>query len=136
MKKYIAMILSIISILSLVAYGKSDSYEIEIVIPAGSKETVVYADEEISPTSDTIKISAGAGIVDTAVVLKPVQVKEENAYDETLYLTQGMPIKVEVEKGAWFKIGVTIRNPSDVDIAVSIEVDGIEVRIAETEDYF
>lgn len=130
MKKYIPIILSIICILSLAACGKSDSYEIEIVIPAGSKETVVYADEEISPTSDTIKISAGAGIVDTEVVLKPVQVKEENAYDEMLYLTQGMPIKVEVEKGAWFKIGVAMQNDSDVDIAVNVKVEGVEVRIA------
>lgn len=132
MKKYIAIILSIICILSLIVCGKSDSYEIEIVIPAGSTEPVVYSEEEISPQKDKLTISAWAGISDTEVILKPIEVKEENAYDEPAYLTQGMPVKMDVEKGAWFKIGVAVQNPSDVDIVVAVKVDDVDVRIAET----
>lgn len=132
MKKYIAIILSIICILSLMACGKSDNYEIEIVIPAGSTEAFIYSEEEISPQKDKLTISAWAGISDTEVILKPIEVKEENAYDEPAYLTQGMPVKMDVEKGAWFKIGVAVQNPSDVDIVVAVKVDDVDVRIAET----
>ena len=128
MKKYISIILSILCILSLAGCGKKENYEIEILVPAGSTEAFVYSDEEICPIGNKITISAGAGIADTEVVLKPVEVKQENAYEPT-YLTQGMPVKMDVEKGAWFKIGVNVQNPTDSDIIVYVEVKGIEVRI-------
>lgn len=130
MKKYIALISSIITISFLAACSKRDNYEIKITIPAGSTETIVYSEEEISPKGDTIIISAGEGLSDTEVVLKPVEVKEENAY-EPAYLTPGMPVKMDAEKGAWFKIGVAVQNPSDVDIVVTVEVEDIEVRIGD-----
>ena len=69
---------------------------------------------------------------DTEVILKPVEVKQENAYEPT-YLTHGMPVKMDVEKGGWFKIGVSVQNDSDRGpIAVSVEVEGVEVRRVET----
>ena len=41
-----------------------------------------------------------------------------------------MPVKMDVEKGGWFKIGVSVQNDSDRGpIAVSVEVEGVEVRI-------
>lgn len=55
-------------------------------------------------------------------------VKEENAYEPT-YLTPGMPVEMDVEKGAWVKIGVAMQNPTDTDITVYVEVEGVEVRI-------
>ncbi len=42
----------------------------------------------------------GDGLGDTEVVLEPVEVREENAYDEIAYMTLGMPVKMDVEKGA------------------------------------
>ena len=113
---------------------KNDTHQISITIPAGSTEEIIYqedfaySDEEISPTGNTITISSGEGLGDTEVVLKPIEVKEENAYEPT-YLTPGMPVKMDVEKGAWFKIGVNVQNPTDTDIVVYVEVEGIEVRI-------
>lgn len=134
MKKYISIILSILCVLSLVGCGKKEKYEIEILVPAGSTEAFVYSDEVIRPTGNKITISAGAGLADTEVVLKPVGVKQENAYEPT-YLTHGMPVKMDVEKGGWFKIGVSVQNDSDRGpIAVSVEVEGVEVRIAEKAD--
>lgn len=111
-------------------------YQIRVIIPAGSTEEMVYQDdffyseEEISPTGNKITISLGEGIGDTEVVLKPIEVKEENAYGPT-YITPGMPIKMDVEKGAWFKIGVNMKNPTPEDIHVYVEVRDVEVRIAE-----
>ena len=134
MKKLIALVLSLVCVLCLVACGKNDTYKIKITVPAGSTEEIIYqedfaySDEEISPTGNTITISSGEGLGDTEVVLKPIEVKEENAYEPT-YLTPGMPVKMDVEKGAWFKIGVNVQNPTDTDIVVYVEVEGVEVRI-------
>ena len=134
MKKLIALVLSLVCVLCLVACGKNDTYKIKITVPAGSTEEIIYqedfaySDEEISPTGNTITISSGEGLGDTEVVLKPIEVKEENAYEPT-YLTPGMPVEMNVEKGAWFKVGISMRNPTDEDITVYVEVKGVEVRI-------
>lgn len=114
-------------------------YQIRITIPAGSTEEMVYqedffySDEEISPTDNQIIISLGEGMGDTEVVLKPIEVKEENAYEPT-YITPGMPVKMDVEKGAWFKIGVNMQNSTAEDIDVYVSVRNVEVRIASVED--
>lgn len=108
--------------------GCNTTHEIKIRIPAGSTEAFVYSDEEISPLGRKITIYSGEGLGDTEVVLLTVHVKEENAYEPT-YLTPGMPVKMDVEKGAWFKIGVSVQNPTDTDKIVSVEVKGIQVRI-------
>lgn len=129
MKKYITILLSLIYILSLTACGSNDTHEIEIIVPAGSSEAFVYSEEEISPTGNQITISSGTGLSDTLVELEPVEVTEENAYDEPAYLTPGMPVKMDVEKGAWFKIGVDAgHNESEVDKVVSVKVKGVKVR--------
>jgi len=36
---------------------------------------------------------------------------------------------MEVEKGAWFKIGVNMQNPTDKDIDIYVTVTGVELRI-------
>ena len=129
MKKYIALILVLGCVLGLVGCGSNQTYKIKITIPAGSTEAFVYSDEEISPTGSKITISSGEGLGDTEVVLKTIEVKEEKAYDEPTYLTSGMPLEMNVEKGAWFKIGVSIQNESDIDKVVYVEVRGVDVRI-------
>lgn len=45
-------------------------------------------------------------------------------------MTPGMPVKMNVEKGAWYKIGVNkIKNSSGEDIVVYITVSDVAVRI-------
>lgn len=130
----VAVIASVALAVCFLTNPKQDSFKIRIVVPAGTtremiyQEDFVYSDEEISPTGNKITISAGDGLGDTEVVLKPIEVKEENAYEPT-YLTPGMPVTMNVEKGAWFKIGIKMQNPTEEDIIVYVEVDGIEVRI-------
>ena len=134
MKKIIALVLVLVCVFGLVGCGKNDTYKIRITVPAGSTEEIIYqedfaySDEEISPKGNTITIYSGEDLGDTEVVLKPIEVKEENAYEPT-YLTPGMPVEMDVEKGAWFKIGVNMQNPTDTDIVVYVEVKGVEVRI-------
>ena len=128
-------VLVLVFAVAVVSCKKNDAYKIRIIVPAGTteeyvyQEDFIYSDEEISPTGDQITISSGEGLGDTEVVLKPIEVKEENAYERT-YLTPGMPVKMDVEKGAWFKIGVAVQNDSSIDKIVYVEVEGVEVRIA------
>ena len=133
-KKLILIIVGVILLLAIVGIGffikGGKKYNIRITIPAGSTEAFIYSDEEISPKSNTITLYAGEGMGDGEIVLKPVEVKEENAYDKPTYITPGMPVKMNVEKGAWFKIGVNnMQNSSGEDIVVYITVSDVDVRI-------
>ena len=128
MKKLIALVLALVCVFSLVGCGKNDTYKIRITVPAGSTEAFVYSDEEISPTGNKIIISSGEGLGDTEVVLKTVQVKEKTEYSPE-YLTPGMPVEMDVEKGAWFKVGISMQNDTDTDITVYVEIEGVKVRI-------
>lgn len=136
-KVFIIVVIVIATLCTLgvwLLFGKEKSCDIRITIPAGTmgevvyQEQFIYSDEEISPKGNKIIISSGNGLGDTEVVLKPIEVKEENAYEPT-YLTPGMPVEMEVEKGAWFKIGVNMQNPTEEDIDVYVTVKGIELRI-------
>ena len=127
MKRCIAILLVLISALSLTACGREKSHEIQIVIPAGSQASYVYSEEEISPRGNTIKVSAGNGFVDTNIILKPIEGTEET-YEPT-YLAQDTPVEIEAEEGGWYKIGVAMRSVSDIDITVCVEVEDVDVRI-------
>ena len=105
-------------------------YQIRITIPAGSETGFYYSDEEICPKRNTLTIAKGGHLGDMEVILWSVEVKEENAYDEPIYITAVAPAKMDVEKGAWFKIGVNMQNPTAEDIDVYVIVRGVEVRIA------
>ena len=120
----------IFCILGIVGCGSSKTYMIKIVVPAGSTADFVYSEEEISPTGHVIKISSGEGLSDTEVILKTIEVKEENVYEPT-YLTPGLSVDMDVEKNAWFKIGISMQNDTDEDKVVYVEVEGVEVRIEE-----
>ena len=136
MKKYLMICLIALCVVVLAACGKKEKYTIEILVPAGSTEAFVYSDEEINPSGNKIKIWAGAGLSDTEVILKPVTENIETGYVAE-YLTHGAPVEFDVDniKDQWFKIGVSVQNDSDRGpIAVSVEVEGVEVRIAERDE--
>ena len=134
MKKYIFIMLSIIVALTVVGCGKKEKHEIEILVPAGSAEAFVYSEAEIRPVGNKIIIWSGAGLGDTEVILKPVNENVETGYVGE-YLTHGVPVEFDTRnvKDEWFKIGVSVQNDSDRGpIAVSVEVEGVEVRSVET----
>ena len=126
MKRFIVVILALIMLFSFSACS-SQKQEIVITIPAGSMESYVFSEEIFIATKDEIIVHAGAGYADTSVTIKTEKVTEENAY-EPIYLTHGMPVKIDVEKGGWFKIGISIQNlSSNHDIAVSVYLQNIEI---------
>ncbi|WP_251207310.1 M56 family metallopeptidase [Acetatifactor aquisgranensis] len=111
------------------------TWQIKVTIPAEGTESFYYSDEEISPKSNTLTLYAGEGMGDGMIVLLPVEASQENAYGEPTYITPGMPVKLDVEKGAWYKIGVNkMRDPSGEDKVVYLSVENVEVRIAAGEE--
>lgn len=134
MKKTMPFVLVLFAVFTFSGCGQQTDFNIGIKIPAHTsndfmyQEDFIYSDEEISPTGKEITISAGKGLGDTEVVLMPVEVEEENAY-EPVYLTPGAPVKMDVEKGAWFKIGVAVKNETDEEITVYVNVEDVTVRV-------
>ena len=128
MRKLTELFLILACIAAMAGCGSNKDFDIKIVIPAGSQDEFVFSDEEISPIKGKITISSGEGLGDTEVVLKKTDGEDENSYEPT-YLTPGMPIEMEAEKGAWFKVGVSIQNPAEEDVVVSVHVENVTVRI-------
>ena len=126
--------LALAGILAWFLWGQGESYTVHVTVPAGTTgefvyiEDFIYSDEEISPQKNRLELKA-INIPDRMeFVLKPIEIEEENAYERT-YLDNGQPLLVDVEKGAWFKIGIALQNPTDEDIVVGITVENVKVRI-------
>lgn len=147
MKKLIALLFTFISMLALAGCaGRGENYTLEFTIPAGFTDAFtfsdkaldydkfVYSEEEISPTSKTLTLKAGAGYSSVPVILKVVECREENAY-EPILLAHDKPVTINVEKGAWFQIGIALDNPADVPIAASVIIENVEVRIANSNSW-
>lgn len=134
MKKLIALALALVCILAWVIWGQGETYTIKVIVPAGTMnefvyiEDFIYSDEEISPQKKQLTLKSIDLPDGTEFVLKPIEVTEENAYERT-YLDRGEPVLINVEKDAWFKIGIALQNPTDEDIEVGITVENVKVRI-------
>ena len=130
----LVLILALAGVLAWVLWGQGESYTVHVTVPAVTTgefvyvEDFIYSDEEISPQKNRLELKA-INIPDRMeFVLKPIEVEEENAYERT-YLDNGQPLLVDVEKDAWFKIGIALQNPTDEDIVVGITVENVKVRI-------
>ena len=128
------IILVLAVVLTWVVWGQGETYTVHVTVPAGTInefvyiEDFIYSDEEISPQKKQLTLKTNDVSDRTEFVLKPIKVTEENAYERT-YFNKGEPILIDVEKGAWFKIGIALQNPTDEDIVVGITVDNVKVRI-------
>lgn len=121
----VAVVVILVGIFAKGLFGGS-SFEARITIPAGSQDEYVYYDQEISSYRDTVTVSAGEGLGDTTVVLE----SHDGGDRVSTYLTPGMPVKLEVEPGAWYKVGISQQNPTDADQEAVVLIDGaLELRI-------
>lgn len=131
-KKLLAVFLAAACGLILTGCGLGGIHTVKIVVPAGSQAEFVYSEEEISPKGSSVTLSSGEGLGDTEVVLGLAEsgtgTGKQDAYLPA-YLTPGMPVRMEAEKGAWLKIGVSVQNPTGEDIVVYVDVKGADVRI-------
>ncbi|MBQ6700339.1 MAG: hypothetical protein IJM98_06705 [Oscillospiraceae bacterium] len=122
-------ILSLVFVLAFLFAGCSENegYNIEVIIPAGTEDGFVWAEEEICPVKSSITVSAGAGISSAEVILKSVS--DENTTYVPKTIKQQKPADFSAEKDTWYKIGIFADNSSDKDITVSINVKNADIRI-------
>ena len=121
MKKLIALVLALVCVLGSAGCSIQKEYAIRVVVPAGSQGEFVYSDEEISPRKSRLEIKSIDMSADAEFVLKPVDETQENAYECTNF-PKGEPMLIAGEKGAWYKIGIAMENPTEEDIAVVFHV--------------
>ena len=128
MKKFIAFVLALTCVFGLAGCSTQSDYAIRIVVPAGSQGEFVYSNEELSPRKSQLDIKSIDMPKDAEFVLKPIDATQENTYECTNF-PKGEPLLIEVEKGAWYKIGISMKNPTDEDIVVVFHVVDAKVRI-------
>ncbi len=129
MKRTAAMLLLMLLLPCLFGCRAHDVFEIEFSIPPGSTGKYVFADEELSPRGNKLRLRAGAGYGEAAVILVPAEAADSSAYDAPIILKQGKTVTVNAEKGAWYRIGIADVNPDAVEKAVSVYAEDVDLRI-------
>ena len=128
MKRLIAFILTLVSVLGLAGCSAQKEYAVRIVVPAGNQGEFVYSEEEISPYKSKLDIKSIDMSEDAEFVLMPVGETQENVYECTNF-PNGEPMLIDVEKGAWYKIGIATENPTDEDLIVVFHIVNAKVRV-------
>ena len=126
MKKLLMVVCTLAMIIGL-SGCTTKTYEIEIVIPAGNTDEIVYAKEELKPIRNNIIVKVGTGFSDGALYLKPVALTD-NSRLEGKYITKGVNAKLEVSKDESYHLGLSLINESDEDLVVSVFVTNIEIK--------
>ena len=88
----------------------------------------MYSEEEISSRKSRLEIKSIDMPEDAEFVLRSVGETQENVYECTNF-PKGEPMLIDVEKGAWYKIGIAMENPTAEDIIVVFHVVGLKIRI-------
>lgn len=111
-------------------------YQVRITVPAGSAEPFAYSDAEICPKNGTITVYAGEGLGDTEILLLPAGSQDDGEAQpkpsSPVYITQGMPVRLDVERGTWYRVGVNVQNPAAGDRDVFVTVKNVDIRIADS----
>ena len=128
MKRLIAFILTLVCVLGLVGCSAQKEYTVRIVVPVGNQGGFVYSEEEISSHKSRLEIKSIDMPEDAEFVLMPVGEMQENVYECTNF-PKGEPMLIDAEKGAWYKIGIAMENPTDEDIVVVFHIVNAKVRL-------
>ena len=128
MKRLIVFILTLVCVLGLFGCSTQKEYAVRIVVPARNQVEFVYSEEEISPCKSKLDIKSIDMSEDAEFVLMTVGEKQENVYECTNF-PKGEPMLIDVEKGAWYKIGIAMENPTDEDIVVVFHIVNVKVRV-------
>ena len=128
MKRITAALLLLTLVFALFGCKKQDAFEIEFSIPAGSSGAYVYADEELSPNGNRLRLRAGAGYGEAKFILTPAGAAEGKE-EITVTLGQGETTTVSVEKGTWYRIGIFADNPDAATKAAGVYAENVTLRI-------
>ena len=120
-------ILVFIAALSLPAcVGEQRTFDISIRMPAGEGIVTGTSDSEVQAKSGTITVVVKAGTPDASISLLATQGGESI---ENIYLTHGMPVKIDVKKGCWYKIRIESQGSGNVGYDYNLTVKNVGLRI-------
>ena len=123
----LAVLFVVVCVVGLIRCSAQKTYTIKIVVPAGNQDEFIYSEEEISPRKSQLDITSIDVSEDAKFVLKSTEVMQENTFECTNF-PKGKPMLIDVEKGAWYKVGIAMQNPTDEDIIVFFYVENAKVR--------
>ncbi len=131
MKKVITVLLVLTMAFSLFGCSgnKQTSFDIKIVIPAGSHDEFAFSDEEISPVGNKITITPLEGISDVEFCLEATEGNDITTIYPPMTITTGTSFERKVEDKAWYRLGIKMNNDTEADKIVYIRVEPVEVRI-------
>ena len=127
MKRKLTAVFILSLTLSIAGCGES-AYRMGISIPEENTPDILWSDEEISPKGGKITVTSSNEFDDVELELKPVEAKDENAY-EPVTIAPGRSVTMNVEKGAWFKVGIHMKNAVPGKVKY-LEIKGVTVRIS------
>lgn len=129
----LAVVVCVAAAVCFLTNPQDGNFDIMIDVPAGHKDTFLFSSQEISPLKGNITLQA-----DADVTVKLSQITGEDTYEEMVPLSAGVPFKLPVKRGVWYKVGILPKNSSAVAVTVRLNVDHVQVRITEevTPDYF
>lgn len=136
MKKYFLVVVPIVALATVLVWwiwGQGKSCTIHVTIPAGttgefvSIEDFIYSNEKISPRKKQLILKAIDVPNRTEFVLQPMEETEDGS--RRTWFDNGQPLIIDVEKGAWYTIGIALQNPTDEDIVVGIHVENVKVKM-------
>lgn len=129
MKKVTLICLVVLFVLSVTGCGvKDNTHVICITVPAGSKDAYVYSEEEILPIKGSITISCEEELGEVTLDFKPENEDEMMIFDSTPRVSSDMPLEAYIERG-WYRIGVSVQNPTGWDRKVYLTVTNVDVRV-------
>ncbi|MBO4679837.1 MAG: hypothetical protein J5626_09215 [Lachnospiraceae bacterium] len=117
-----------VCMLATACSGSEVSYGIRIHMPSTGETVTRFSDEEIMPTSGTIRITAEKGAPDAGISLSGV---DGAANTETQYISSGQTVKFTVEKGSWYKVRIESAGRAGVsEYDYELTLENVELRIS------
>lgn len=131
----VSTIACIVAVLCFMKGSKNRYYEIKISVPAGTEiNTVRYADEEVCPRGNTLKLEMDDFYGGTLIL----QAADggSDVMEQTVQMRSDTSVIFQVQPGVWYWVGLRIElNTGDNEGALKVRVSNAEVRAAlETED--
>ncbi len=127
MKRF-ALLLLLPLFLTACILKPAPTYEISVTVPAENERTLVFAEEILTPISDTVRLWTVSTPADTSAVLVPLRAEDGDALP-SVYLT-GLATEITVEADTNYRLGIYIDNPTKQDVTVVIGVGNAELSIA------
>lgn len=122
MKKVLAILCA-----ALLLCGCSRSnYTLTFAISPGDGMEFTFSDQQLCPQNAPAVISAGAGVIQASILL----IDETGKQYGPVLLTHSEPIRLKLEPGTWYRIGIAMPNDAKGPIAAELLLENVQLRIS------